>query len=375
MIEKTLTELRFACAEAVKGGLARLPGGHTLMTVRTTYTRQECEMLLSTLDGTPDNPSVVDPVASPVLAIPQDKGNTPSEPESALVAAIRAIAGGANKPAELDIVTVQSLIDAAIAKIPTPELPTRTIVVNESRTVELNLGLQHRDLPLLVRFATAKKMCNVWVTGPSGSGKSQAAASVAKALGLNLYTVGACIMPSDLMGFTDANGSFRHTQFTLGMTQGGLVLMDEVDQYSERAVLAANEALSSGFIVVGGERVARHPDTVVIAGANTWGNGANLEYSGRTRLDGAFLNRFDFKTHLDYDEALEIALVGGQSAWTQIVHKARKNARSGGVRAIISTRQIIAGAALIANGFSLGDAIKYTYGAGLDEQTLIKLAA
>ena len=55
------------------------------------------------------------------------------------------------------------------------------------------------------------------------------------------------------------------------------------------------------------ETIDRHPNFHIIAAANTWGKGADLEYVGRTALDAATLDRFD-NIFFDYDRKLEECL-------------------------------------------------------------------
>ena len=55
------------------------------------------------------------------------------------------------------------------------------------------------------------------------------------------------------------------------------------------------------------ETIDRHPDFRIIAAANTWGKGADLQYVGRNALDAATLDRFD-NIFFDYDKHLEECL-------------------------------------------------------------------
>ena len=52
------------------------------------------------------------------------------------------------------------------------------------------------------------------------------------------------------------------------------------------------------------ETIDRHKDFRIIAAANTWGKGSDMQYVGRNALDGATLDRFD-NIYLDYDRKLE----------------------------------------------------------------------
>ena len=118
--------------------------------------------------------------------------------------------------------------------------------------------------------------------------------------------------------------------------------------------------------------IKRHSDFICIACANTYGHGATSDYVGRTRLDGASLDRFQPKIDWPIDEKLESCFTTNQR-WTQIVQAARKRAKSHGLKILITPRATIAGAALIACGFSYRETVEQTFGAGLDSSQLASL--
>ena len=66
-------------------------------------------------------------------------------------------------------------------------------------------------------------------------------------------------------------------------------------------------ALANGYMAFPHETIDRHPDFRIIAAANTWGKGADLQYVGRNALDAATLDRFD-NIFFDYDRKLEECL-------------------------------------------------------------------
>jgi hypothetical protein len=364
-----LNSIRNKLVDAVRDGLVRLPSGHTLLTVRQTYSHDECQAMLDAISEPPSD------------KIEASKGNTPSlpidapqpvlsGPERILSDAIRAIVESTTPKAQaLDVAAVQSLIDASIDKI---ELPTRTIVLSNDKKATVDVGVQHADFEKILDLVQAAPIKNVWISGPPGSGKTHLVKAISAALGLEYYSHGACIMPHELSGYVN-NGVYQETQFYKAYKLGGVVNLDECDASSERALLVLQEALANGSAVFGGERIKRHPDCIVIAGANTWGHGATIQYTGRAKLDAAFLDRFSFKHFLDYDEKLETHLAGGETDWTKAVQSARKLASKGGVRAIISPRATIAGAALFAKNWKMKDIAMATFGAGMDAETLTKL--
>jgi len=142
---------------------------------------------------------------------------------------------------------------------------------------------------------------------------------------------------------------------------GGLIMLEELDAGSNEACLALNGPLSSSFMTLpSGEVVPRHSDFRCIGAANTMGLGATAEYVGRTKLDGAFRNRFATTIFWGYDEALEIA-ISGHAEFARKVQRARKACDAKKIKVLITPRHSIAGAALLAAGFTLDEAANLTY--------------
>ncbi|MBL7373522.1 hypothetical protein INQ23_29830, partial [Escherichia coli] len=65
---------------------------------------------------------------------------------------------------------------------------------------------------------------NVWIAGPTGSGKTHAAEQAAHALGVEFYFNGALSMTHELLGFVDAAGTYHTTPFRQAYENGGLYL-------------------------------------------------------------------------------------------------------------------------------------------------------
>ena len=257
-------------------------------------------------------------------------------------------------------------------------MPPRQIeVVNPLTGTTINVGHQHDKFPLLLKALAARDhrglRLNIWLTGPTGSGKTSACASAAKALGLEFEAEGSLDADYKLMGFFDAQGRYVETAFFRRYTKGGVILLDEIDNYSPSALLAVNAATANGFAQFPCGLFQRHPDCIIIACANTWGFGATNDYTGRTRLDAATLDRFSPKINWNYDEALERAIAHSQGdamgiAWFQVVRSARNRAREQGLKIIVSPRATYNGIALLQQGFALRDVVEMTLGAGISPE-------
>ena len=147
----------------------------------------------------------------------------------------------------------------------------------------------------------------IMLIGPAGSGKNVAISQVADALGLHMYYTNNASNEFKLTGFIDAGGNYRDTEFYKAFKNGGIFFLDEIDNSDPSALIVINSALANGYMAFPHETIDRHPDFRIIAAANTWGKGADLEYVGRNALDAATLDRFD-NIFFDYDTKLEQAL-------------------------------------------------------------------
>jgi len=223
------------------------------------------------------------------------------------------------------------------------------------------------DLLRMIAARTASgKPLNIWIAGPAGSGKTTAAMNCAKALGMNFYANGAITSSFELFGFIDAGGVYHRTPCRDAYEHGGVYIFDDTDGSDPNATTAFNMLLANGHCAFPDGMVKRHPECIIIATGNTWGNGATADYVGRNRLDGAFLNRF-VKLPWDYDVALECAMCGN-TEWAHRVIAARNRARAAGLKVLITPRASEYGAGLIAAGFSEDKAAEYTYLADLSPE-------
>ena len=147
----------------------------------------------------------------------------------------------------------------------------------------------------------------IMLIGPAGSGKNVCISQVAEALGQHMYYTNNASNEFKLTGFIDAGGNYRDTEFYKAFKNGGIFFLDEIDNSDPSALIIINSALANGYMAFPHETIDRHPDFRIIAAANTWGKGADLEYVGRNALDAATLDRLD-NIFFDYDTKLEQAL-------------------------------------------------------------------
>src|SRR5439155_19435598 len=103
-----------------------------------------------------------------------------------------------------------------------------------------------------------------------------------------------------------------------------------------------NQALANGHLPVPNRvtnpQAKRHPDFVLIAAANTFGNGANRMYVGRNQLDESTLDRFRIgQVVMNYDQELEKSILADRDL-LQRLWRIRRNASDCQLRRVVSTR-------------------------------------
>lgn len=182
---------------------------------------------------------------------------------------------------------------------------------------------------------------DVYLYGPAGTGKSDLAANVGKALGLQVYQIGAVKDVYQLRGYGDASGNYVPSSFYHAFTEGGLLIIDEADAMDSEASLELNGAMAQrtyDFPIVGNKQA--HKDFHVIMTGNTCGTGATEEYTGRQMLDAALLNRV-FMVEIDYDRNIEEAIAGEEMKdVVDFVHDLRDAAKAANILIVVSYRNI-----------------------------------
>lgn len=306
------------------------------------YALEQARLKKSKTSATPTKSESITPTETTVQNITVD-----ADTGALLTELAKRLGGG------VDEVKLQQIVDARIA-----DAVQRLVKRVEVKVPELevrDVGMQHEMFETLLHACNARTpdghRLNVWLKGPAGSGKTTAARNVAKALGLMFTFNGAISTEYALTGFIDASGRYNRTPFRDAWEHGGVYLFDEVDSSNPNAVLAFNAALANGVFAFPDGIVPRHPDCVIIAGANTAGNGASSEYNGRFKQDAAFLDRF---VYLEWgvDEKLESA-ISPNAAWTERVQSIRAKVTERGVKGhLVTPRATVYGAALLAAGLS-----------------------
>jgi|688.fasta_scaffold195912_2 cobaltochelatase CobS len=256
------------------------------------------------------------------------------------------------KPSEqsINVEQVREIVKEEISKQEPRIIEIRT--EKENTKIE---GFIHNQFESILNVANER--LHIWLTGTAGAGKTQVCEQVSKALNLPFYSLSVCAQTTEskLLGYNDANGNFVSTIFFEAYKNGGVFLLDEIDNGNANVLSVLNAALANGLCSFACGMVQKHKDFICIAAANTIGTGGNIQYVGRNRIDAATLDRFimiDFKI----DEVLEMN-ISPNKEFTKTIQALREKARKKGMNVIISPRASINGGKLVNANFTTEQAL------------------
>lgn len=203
---------------------------------------------------------------------------------------------------------------------------------------------------------------SVYLNGPAGSGKTVAVTQLADAFSTELCII-SChgeMTVYDLIGFTDATGTYKATEFYKAWRDGKIILLDEVDKAPGEVNVLLNAGLAQGTITFPIGTLKKQPSTKLVFTGNTKMSGADAIYSAGQRQDGSFSNRM-VTVDWPFDETLERTLaeteaekhggtkpMGGR-AYDKII-KIRKAIEELGMNYVVGQRQSMMTSKAIARG-------------------------
>lgn len=213
------------------------------------------------------------------------------------------------------------------------------------------------------------------LVGPTGTGKTEVVLMVCKMLGINceVHDMGSMQDPlTDLIGthrIKDGSSTFDYAKFVDDVQKPGVIVLDELS----RAPLMTNNIL---FPCLDSRRelplaiadsegprcVKVHPECVFVATANI-----GSEYAGTNEIDAALMNRFlplkvDYMPFQNETEVLMKRCNIREDVANAIVRFSnvmRMKNKEGVVAYPVSTRENIAIGELIADGFTIAEAIEF----------------
>jgi energy-coupling factor transporter ATP-binding protein EcfA2 len=187
----------------------------------------------------------------------------------------------------------------------------------------------------------------VFLSGPTGSGKTTLAAQIADAMNVPFYflSCSAGMSEAHLLGRMLFDGTYASSDLVKAYEEGGVFLFDEIDAADNNTLLVINSALANNRLSVPNRKdkphAERHANFVCIVAGNTWGEGS-IQYQGRTALDRAFLDRFAMsKAEINYDGDLEKLITSKKPIVSKVFHEFRAFISANKIDKPISTRTII----------------------------------
>lgn len=268
------------------------------------------------------------------------------------------------------IEAMQSQIDAL--KLQIEERPAPIQLVLNGVATKPTEGVVHAMYGKIAKVIAKRQ--HVYLVGPAGTGKSTIPAQIAKQLGLEFSAMscGTTDAKFDYVGYRDGNGVLHSTLFRQRYENGGVMLLDEMDNASPDVLVTLNQALSNGEMAFPDKMVKMHEDFICIGAGNTFGSGATAQYVGRSPIDMATLNRF-VKIVVDIDLKIEDAMVASTGLdaqtterWMTAVRTARANCETNALRVMVTPRDAKHGASLLESGFTMKEACEMTFAFGLD---------
>jgi MoxR-like ATPase len=213
----------------------------------------------------------------------------------------------------------------------------------------------------LKKVIASKRFFPVFITGPSGNGKSMSVEQACAQTGREFVVVSMTdeTDEGDLLGnyvLVDGNMVWRDGAVTVAARKGAVLLIDEIDYGSKNLSCLQRVLEGKPFLLKKkNEMVVPAPGFTVIATANTKGQGSDSgKYMFTNVLNDAFLERFPVTIEQPWaPKAIETRILVGEMKslgtvdeafakelieWADII---RRTFEEGGVEDVVSTRRLV----------------------------------
>lgn len=296
------------------------------------------------------------------------------------------------------VTTTSKLDDEDMKGLLTPEVVTPVVDEEEEehfKAVTLPVEIKKCSTFYDSVYLLIAARIHFYIYGPAGCGKSHIVEQAAHHFSMSFSSISLNVqtMPSTLLGYKDINGVYQSTDFRRIYEEGGVFLIDEMDNASGNLLTTLNSALANKFLQFPDGFIRMHPDCVVVATGNTTGRGKTAQYISRQTLDAATLDRFVYLSH-DYDATLELRLASGENhveemttgkvefvpctdkvkrmGWANKIQGMRTNAKKHGLQVVVSYRPTVIGCQLL-NHYNNSVLMEMLVLKGVDQDTKTKL--
>lgn len=209
------------------------------------------------------------------------------------------------------------------------------------------------------------KVVSALLMGPAGVGKTYSVKRLAKKLGAEVFVITAGQKVSDYLGTKDAHGNYYPSPMISAIwyaqahpEQMVVILFDELDMTPADVTgclfsLFASRELET--MITG--KVDCPKNLVLFAAMNTFGDGANDDFAGRTPVDKAMLNRFKFPYVVGFEEAIARRLCKDDNFVDLLLDWNQACIEAGLTKAVGSYRDLESFTEALEAGFSLNYAL------------------
>ena len=210
-------------------------------------------------------------------------------------------------------------------------------LAEEAKYVDLSKMEPEEQLKKIIEAG----MRNIWMVGPAGCGKSTMARNVANELNVPYLCI-SCGIGTSATEFVGYKYPTREsTKFAEYYAKPSVILIDEMTALDPAVGQVLNAALANGEIETTTGLVCRHPECIIIATSNTFGNGASRQYVANNQLDASTIDRFtggiiEVNYSVDYESQYDTDVVN-------YVWKLREIIKECNLRRVASTRMIQSG--------------------------------
>jgi hypothetical protein len=228
--------------------------------------------------------------------------------------------------------------------------------------LQLQRKLNKLDVNKTITSLYEKKQ-SFYLWGQAGTGKTEKILLLAKEYGQTVKTMSVTPLSTkgEFMGFMSVDGSrYVSTPFRESYEHGYTFLLDEMDNISQQLAVSLNQSLSQSVLTFPDRTVPKHENFRFLGTGNTNGMGGNSSFSGRTKMDFSFKDRF-IPIEWHFDENLELQLASNKN-FTKLIQAIRKETIELNIPIQVTMRSSIIGSKMLESNpmFPLLDLLEYS---------------